>query len=191
MPRACLVLAAACYIVTNSALDLAFAAASADVSSSRSRLVSRRAQGSGDVEPPRSEAWISSVDLVVDNVEDATAEDAEAWLQEGFAWTRKSKRFWRTSRKEEEPVPEGVEETIEWLKAKGLARKDWIKKFPEVVGLSADDLTLSRETSPSYLKSDQVFLSAIKANPKLLGNNFDCLAESDSCRGRCARCWNT
>mmetsp|Transcript_5030 Transcript_5030/g.12069 ORF Transcript_5030/g.12069 Transcript_5030/m.12069 type:complete len:202 (-) Transcript_5030:48-653(-) len=146
---------------------------------------------SADVEPPSSDAWDASVQVLVDNVDGCSPEDADAWLREGFAWTRKSKRFWRTSRSQVEPDPETVEETLQWLQAKGVARKDWVKKFPVAIGLSASDLELSRSTAPDYLRKDAVFLSAIKANPPLLGNNFDCLAETDSCQGRCARCWNT
>ena len=43
----------------------------------------------------------------------------------GFAWTPKSRRFWRKQRAEpEEPRVEAVKETLKWLKEKDLARKE-------------------------------------------------------------------
>ena len=42
----------------------------------------------------------------------------------GFAWTPKSRRFWRKLRLEAQPQPEAVSETVRWLKEKDLARKE-------------------------------------------------------------------
>ena len=42
----------------------------------------------------------------------------------GFAWTPKSRRFWRKLRLEAEPRPKSVSETVRWLKEKDLARKE-------------------------------------------------------------------
>eukprot|EP00419_Tripos_fusus_P028881 CAMPEP_0172724004 /NCGR_PEP_ID=MMETSP1074-20121228/84958_1 /TAXON_ID=2916 /ORGANISM="Ceratium fusus, Strain PA161109" /LENGTH=190 /DNA_ID=CAMNT_0013550353 /DNA_START=138 /DNA_END=712 /DNA_ORIENTATION=- len=124
-------------------------------------------------------AWDTSAQVLCDGVEGCEDDDARAWLQEGYGWTRTSKRFWRASRKEEQPVAEAVQGVVEWLKPRGLAKQEWVKKFPIVVGLTADELEKSRQTAPSYLKEDEAFLRALRANPKLLGNNFDCLAEHE------------
>ncbi|CAE8583396.1 unnamed protein product, partial [Polarella glacialis] len=136
-------------------------------------------------------AWDASLAVIVEGVEDSSPEDAEEWLRRGFAWTMKSHRFWRSSREKQEPCPEQVKATVSWLKEKGLARKDWVKKFPEVVGVAAQELEDTRATAPGYLKKGDLYLISIRKNPELLGKNFDCLAENDSCQGRCARCWNT
>eukprot|EP00930_Biecheleria_cincta_P076426 TRINITY_DN63659_c0_g1_i1.p2 TRINITY_DN63659_c0_g1~~TRINITY_DN63659_c0_g1_i1.p2 ORF type:complete len:203 (+),score=38.84 TRINITY_DN63659_c0_g1_i1:17-625(+) len=141
--------------------------------------------------PVKSESWQASVDAVVQGIQGSTAEDANEWLQAGFAWTQKSKRFWRKSRVEEQPDPGSVCATVAWLAERGLAESAWVKRFPEVLGLSVKELEESQETAPSYLKKPEAFLKAARANPQLLGNNYDCLAEHDSCQGQCSRCWNT
>ncbi|CAK9053188.1 60S ribosomal protein L23-B [Durusdinium trenchii] len=142
-------------------------------------------------EPERSAAWDESVTVVVEGIEDSTSDEAFEWLQAGFAWTQKSRRFWRKQRSEEEPSPEAVQSTVAWLKEKGLARKAWVKRFPEVLGLAVEELEDGRKTAPSYLKSEESYNKAIKSNPQLLGKNYDCLQDHESCQGRCSRCWNT
>mmetsp|Transcript_96286 Transcript_96286/g.171036 ORF Transcript_96286/g.171036 Transcript_96286/m.171036 type:complete len:187 (+) Transcript_96286:41-601(+) len=140
--------------------------------------------------PLESPAWTMSVAAIVEGIE-CTDDDATNWLQAGFAWTQKSRRFWRKSRTQEDPEPEAVKATVEWLKNKGLAEKSWVNRFPEVIGLSVEDLEAGRETAPSYLQKEEVYFKAIRANPQLLGKNYDCLAEHESCQGKCSRCWNT
>mmetsp|Transcript_51083 Transcript_51083/g.95677 ORF Transcript_51083/g.95677 Transcript_51083/m.95677 type:complete len:190 (-) Transcript_51083:238-807(-) len=138
-----------------------------------------------------SSAWDDSIKIVLEHVKDSTKEDALEWLQAGFAWTQKSRRFWRKLRLEAEPEPEVVRSTVRWLKEKGLAQKGWVRKFPEVLGLSMEELEEGRMTAPSYLKNEETYNKAIKSNPQLLGKNYDCLLEHESCQGRCSRCWNT
>ena len=142
-------------------------------------------------EPERSPAWDESVSVVLEGIEGVEEEEAFEWLQAGFAWTAKSRRFWRKQRLEEEPSPEVVRGTVGWLKERGLAQKDWVKRFPEVLGLAVEELEEGKKTAPSYLKSEESYNKAIRSNPQLLGKNYDCLADHDSCQGRCSRCWNT
>ncbi|CAE7418262.1 RPL23B [Symbiodinium microadriaticum] len=138
-----------------------------------------------------SPAWEESAQVVLEIVEDSTKEDALDWLQAGYAWTAKSRRFWRKLRSPMPPEPEAVRRTARWLQDKGLAQKAWVRRFPEVLGLSVEDLEEGRSTAPSYLKSEDTYNKAIKSNPTLLGKNYDCLQEHESCQGRCSRCWNT
>merc|ERR1712146_766586 len=100
----------------------------------------------------------------MEGITGSTSEDADAWLQAGFAWTQKSRRFWRKLRSEEVPEPEAVKATVEGLQGKGLAEKDWVKRFPEVVGLSVQQLEESRSTAPSFLQKQQVYDKAVRAN---------------------------
>mmetsp|Transcript_117946 Transcript_117946/g.263723 ORF Transcript_117946/g.263723 Transcript_117946/m.263723 type:complete len:238 (+) Transcript_117946:9-722(+) len=162
------------------------------------RLIRRSATSGGAAELPAppapastSSAWTASASALVAGVEGCSAEEAEAWLREGFAWTKTARRFWRTTRSEAEPDPEVLQGVLAWLQDRGLATPAWVAKFPVVVGLSASELDGSLATAPSYLKSEEAFLRSIRANPKLLANNYDCLAEHESCQGRCSRCWNT
>eukprot|EP00439_Symbiodinium_sp_Y106_P084110 s2025_g24.t3 len=130
-----------------------------------------------------------SAQVILDIVEGSTKEDALDWLQAGYAWTAKSRRFWRKLRQEPTPPePEAVRSTARWLQDKGLAQKAWVRRFPEVLGLSVEDLEEGRSTAPSYLKSEDTYNKAIKSNPTLLGKNYDCLQEHESCQGRCSRC---
>ncbi|CAE7402999.1 RPL23B [Symbiodinium natans] len=138
-----------------------------------------------------SPAWVESAEVILDIIEDSTKEDALEWLQAGFAWTQKSRRFWRKLRSEAPPEPAAVRSTARWLQDKGLAQKAWVRRFPEVLGLSVKELEEGKKTAPSYLKSDEIYNKAIKSNPTLLGKNYDCLLEHESCQGRCSRCWNT
>lgn len=136
-------------------------------------------------------AWEDTVALVQEEVPETSSEEATAWLQAGFAWTPKSRRFWRKLRNEDEPELNQVRETLKWLKEKGLATKGWLKRFPEVLGLEISELEKGRDTAPSYLKSEEAYNKAIRSNPQLLGKNYDCLQDHESCQGRCSRCWNT
>lgn len=151
-----------------------------------------RSRGGGaDAESPESEAWAASTAVLVDTVDGCTAEDADQWLREGFAWTVKSRRFWRKARSQAQPDAADVAAVAGWLKEKGLARREWITRFPQVVGLTVEELERSRATAPSYLKTDETYLRAITANPPLLGKNYDCLENTESCQGQCSRCWNS
>lgn len=58
--------------------------------------------------------------------------------------------------------------------------QDWVKKFPEVLGLAAEELSSGQKTAPSYLKSEVAYNKAIRSNPQLLGKNYDCLAEHEA-----------
>eukprot|EP00435_Cladocopium_sp_Y103_P029570 s158_g7.t1 len=129
-----------------------------------------------------SEAWkeMESVSAVVAGIEGSSEEDAQEWLQAGFAWTQKSRRFWRKLRREEEPQLEAVQDTAEYHD-EPIPPQDWVKKFPEVLGLAAEELSSGQKTAPSYLKSEVAYNKAIRSNPQLLGKNYDCLAEHEAC----------
>ncbi|CAE7719775.1 RPL23B [Symbiodinium sp. CCMP2592] len=159
----------------------------------RGRRVAYQARHAAPAEPELSSpAWEESAQVILDIVEGSTKEDALDWLQAGYAWTAKSRRFWRKLREEPSPPePEAVRSIARWLQEKGLAQKAWVRRFPEVLGLSVEDLEEGRSTAPSYLKSEDTYNKAIKSNPTLLGKNYDCLQEHESCQGRCSRCWNT
>mmetsp|Transcript_7138 Transcript_7138/g.26105 ORF Transcript_7138/g.26105 Transcript_7138/m.26105 type:complete len:208 (+) Transcript_7138:85-708(+) len=150
--------------------------------------IQRRAEAEA---PTTSPEWCSSAAALVEGIEGCSEKDAENWLRDGFAWSRSSLRFWRTTRKNALPNPESVQRVVEWLKKRDLARRDWVKKFPQVVGLDAEELDEAKATAPSYLKKDEVYLKAITSNPQLVGKNYNCLEEHESCQGKCARCWNT
>ncbi|CAJ1386136.1 unnamed protein product [Effrenium voratum] len=147
--------------------------------------------GAGAEEATQSPAFKEAAALVVDGVEESSEEEALEWLQAGFGWTVKSRRFWRKERADQEPDVQAVKATLAWLQEKDLARKAWVKRFPEALGLSVEQLEEGKATAPSYLKSDTAYNKAIKSNPQLLGKNYDCLAEHESCQGKCSRCWNT
>ena len=136
-------------------------------------------------------AWEDTVALLVEEVPESSEAEASQWLKEGFGWTAKSRRFWRKQRQEDEPQVKQVRETLQWLREKGLLTKKWLKRFPEVLGLEKEELEKGRETAPSYLKSEEAYNKAIRSNPQLLGKNYDCLQDHESCQGRCSRCWNT
>mmetsp|Transcript_78773 Transcript_78773/g.244409 ORF Transcript_78773/g.244409 Transcript_78773/m.244409 type:complete len:233 (+) Transcript_78773:97-795(+) len=155
------------------------------------RATGQAGEGGAATAPADSEAWRQSVQALVHGVEGCSEDDADAWLREGFGWTRSSQRFWRRARVEQEPEPAAVQAVLEWLEPRGLATRAWVAKFPVVVGLAAEDLEASRSTAPSYMKAEDAYLRSIKANPKLLGKNYDCMDEHDSCQGLCSRCWNS
>lgn len=155
-------------------------------------LLARRAGEQAHSDTSRdTSAWKESKAEIMERVSDCNEEDADMWLQDGYGWSRKSKRFWRKSRSQAEPIPQDVAQVLDWLQTRNLAKKAWVSKFPTIMGLTIKDLEDAQKTAPSYLKKDDVFLKAISANPQLLGNNFDCLAEHESCQGFCSRCWNT
>eukprot|EP00929_Paragymnodinium_shiwhaense_P121420 TRINITY_DN9364_c0_g1_i1.p1 TRINITY_DN9364_c0_g1~~TRINITY_DN9364_c0_g1_i1.p1 ORF type:complete len:209 (-),score=62.64 TRINITY_DN9364_c0_g1_i1:382-1008(-) len=143
------------------------------------------------VDPTGAPEWQESKQLLLDAIPDSSPEEADEWLKAGGAWTQKSKRFWRKERLQAMPDQAALKDTLDWLKENDLCNQQVLKKFPELVGLTVEDLQSCRKTAPRYLAKDDAFFRAVKVNPDLLGKHYDCLDEHESCQGRCSRCWNT
>eukprot|EP00420_Gonyaulax_spinifera_P004949 CAMPEP_0197926812 /NCGR_PEP_ID=MMETSP1439-20131203/99751_1 /TAXON_ID=66791 /ORGANISM="Gonyaulax spinifera, Strain CCMP409" /LENGTH=238 /DNA_ID=CAMNT_0043549363 /DNA_START=18 /DNA_END=735 /DNA_ORIENTATION=- len=140
------------------------------------RLRSGRLAGGADApSPPSSESWRASVEAIVAGVEGSSAEEAEAWLLEGFGWTQASRRFWKRTRVDMEPEPEPLQALLGWMAERGIAKREWLVKFPAAVGLTVQDVEAGRATAPSYMKSEDAYLRSIRANPRLLAKSYDCM----------------
>lgn len=142
-------------------------------------------------DPTGAPEWQESKQMLLDSIPESSPEEADDWLKAGGAWTQTSKRFWRKERLQAMPDQAALKETLDWLKENDLCNQQVLKKFPELVGLTVEDLQICRKTAPKYLAKDDAFFRAVKVNPDVLGKHYDCLDEHESCQGRCARCWNT
>lgn len=116
--------------------------------------------------------------------------DADRLVGRAFGWG--TQKFWRGDVKHEAPSLRQAEESCTFLREvielddPGLAAV--IKKFPEVLRLTLDRMNENIETiQKTYPNIKGAMLTnSVKADPAVLGFDFDC--EGD-CKSECARCW--
>jgi len=146
------------------------------------------------------EAWAATTQTVRHGLKDdvGTAdEEIKTWLMAAFGWTKKSRGFWGKdclARSEARPEPSVVSASLSWLSSRlALNQREVVTAFPEVLGLSPDELESALAIAPPELQNAKVFRHAVSKKPDLLGRQVDCTSPTSNpggkCIGRCRRCW--
>ncbi len=113
------------------------------------------------------------------------SEDADKILSKSFCWSYSS--FWGEDKGATVPEPEAVVETLGYLKDLGVDLPELLTNFPEVVGLSKEELKANVAIlDASWGITGNSLKNVITRNPSVLGNNVDCKGD---CIGQCTRCW--
>lgn len=136
------------------------------------------------------EEWKQVSELVRTVNENLAEADADRLVGRAFGWG--TQKFWRGDVKHEAPSLRQAEESFTFLREViGLddpALAAVVKTFPEVLRLTLDRMKENVETiQRNYPNIKGAMLTnSVKAEPAVLGFDFDC--EGD-CKSECARCW--
>lgn len=134
--------------------------------------------------------WKQVSELVRTVSEKLAEADADRLVGRAFGWG--TQKFWRGDVKHEAPSLWQAEESFTFLREViGLDDPELavvVKKFPEVLRLTLDRMKENVETiQRNYPNIKGAMLTnSVKADPAVLGYDFDC--EGD-CQSECARCW--
>ncbi|CAK9262247.1 unnamed protein product [Sphagnum jensenii] len=106
------------------------------------------------------------------------SEDADKILSKSFCWSYSS--FWGEDKGATVPEPEAVVETLGYLKDLGVDLPELLTIFPEVVGLSKEELKANVAIlDASWGITGNSLKNVITRNPSVLGNNVDCKESED------------
>eukprot|EP00798_Chlamydomonas_sp_ICE-L_P013546 gene13546-19416_t len=167
------------------------------VSSTRHRIVARSASSSGlptveDVRPALSAEELEEWEKCLVALEglDLPHEEAERILAKGFGWLGQG--YWRSEKVNEPPTLEHVTAKLAYLQDDlGIQGADLIsvlKKFPETLGLSLEDLlkpNMQRLEKEWFMKG-AILTKALIRKPQTMGLSVDC---EGTCQGLCSKCW--
>lgn len=127
---------------------------------------------------------VTSIDSSIEKIQ------ADKLVSRAFGWG--TQKFWRGDVKHEPPSLEQAKTSIDFLRNRleldDSAIAAILKKLPEVLRLPLSRMTANIDLIQSNYPSlkDALLQNSVKANPSVLGYDFDC--EGD-CQSECARCW--
>lgn len=131
----------------------------------------------------QQEQWQSSRKLVEEI--GLSPEEADDILAKSFGWSYSD--YWGEEKQATVPNPDTVSSTLSLLQSLGIDLSALAKKFPEVMGLTKEEIQYSLGTLDStWGIAGKNLKNVLMRNPQVLGYNIDC---GGDCAGECTRCW--